>query len=231
MREWLAGLAVVAERYRRGRVFLAGDAVHLFTPSGGFGFNTGADDAANLAWKLAAAVQGWAPETLLDSYEVERRPIGIRNTGASGAFAEMIAGLEFSDSIEEESAAGERARAELGKKLAAFKEEFASIGIVLGARYDGSPIVVPDGTAPPEDDHAVYTPMCHAGRPRAALLDRPQNLFVRWARTMVHPAQARGGRSRNSARWKTRRRDLAFPSPYCGWKNAKSGSFTNDRWP
>lgn len=180
VREWLAGLAVVADRYRLGRVFLAGDAVHLFTPSGGFGFNTGADDAANLAWKLAAAVHGWAPDRLLDSYEVERRPIGIRNTGASGAFAEMIAGLEFSERIEEDSAAGDLARAELGAKLAAFKEEFASIGIVLGARYDGSPIVVPDGTAPPEDDHAVYTPSATpGGRAPHYWIDRETSLFDR----------------------------------------------------
>ena len=56
---WTAGMALVAERYGAGRVFLAGDSVHLFTPTGGFGMNTGVDDAANLAWKLAAMVQGW----------------------------------------------------------------------------------------------------------------------------------------------------------------------------
>ena len=163
VREWLAGLAVVADRYRRGRVFLAGDAVHLFTPSGGFGFNTGADDAANLAWKLAAVVQGWAPAALLDSYEIERRPIGIRNTRVSGAYAEKIAALAFADTIEDASPEGEKARADLREQLKVFKEEFASIGIVLGARYDGSPIVVSDGTVPPEDDPAVYVPSATPG--------------------------------------------------------------------
>lgn len=163
VREWLAGLAVVADRYRRGRVFLAGDAVHLFTPSGGFGFNTGADDAANLAWKLAAVVEGWAPDALLDSYETERRPIGIRNTRVSGAYAEKIASLAIDDAIEEDSRDGEKARAELREQLRIFKEEFASIGVVLGARYDGSPIIVPDGTEPPEDDPAVYTPSATPG--------------------------------------------------------------------
>ena len=56
---WTAGVALVAERFIAGRVVLAGDAAHLFTPTGGFGMNTGMDDASNLAWKLAALVQGW----------------------------------------------------------------------------------------------------------------------------------------------------------------------------
>ena len=158
VREWLAGLAVVADEYQRGRVLLAGDAVHLFTPSGGFGFNTGADDAANLGWKLAAVVQGWAPPALLDSYEIERRPIGKRNTGVSGRYAGMIAELEFDETIEEDSAEGEAARDVLREKLKHFKEEFASMGIVLGARYDGSPLIIADGTTPPEDHPAIYTP-------------------------------------------------------------------------
>ena len=157
-KEWLAGLAIVADNFQRGRVLLAGDAVHLFTPSGGFGFNTGADDAANLGWKLAAVVQGWAPPSLLDSYELERRPIGIRNTNVSGRYARMIAKLEFDETIEQDSEAGKHARKVLSKELHHFKEEFASIGIVLGARYDGSPIIVSDGTSPPEDDPAVYIP-------------------------------------------------------------------------
>ena len=59
---------------------MAGDAVHLFTPQGGFGMNTGVDDAANLAWKLAALVQGWGGPALLETYERERRPIAVRNT-------------------------------------------------------------------------------------------------------------------------------------------------------
>ena len=78
---WTAGHALVADSFGRGRVWLAGDAVHLFTPTGGFGMNTGIDDAANLGWKLAAAVQGWGGPDLLESYAVERRAIALRNTG------------------------------------------------------------------------------------------------------------------------------------------------------
>ncbi|MFF1685213.1 MULTISPECIES: rifampin monooxygenase [unclassified Streptomyces] len=67
-----------AERYRVGRVFLAGDAAHIHPPTGGQGLNLGAQDAFNLGWKLAAAVNGWAPQGLLDSYHVERHPVGAR---------------------------------------------------------------------------------------------------------------------------------------------------------
>jgi 2-polyprenyl-6-methoxyphenol hydroxylase-like FAD-dependent oxidoreductase len=66
----------LAERYRQGRVFIAGDAAHIHPPTGGQGMNTGIQDAYNLAWKLALVLQGLAPEALLDSYEGERRPIG-----------------------------------------------------------------------------------------------------------------------------------------------------------
>ena len=66
---WTAGVALVAERFTAGRVALAGDAAHLFTPTGGFGMNTGMDDSSNLAWKLAALVQGRGGPGLLQSYE------------------------------------------------------------------------------------------------------------------------------------------------------------------
>ncbi|MEV4056492.1 FAD-dependent monooxygenase [Amycolatopsis sp. NPDC049688] len=65
----------LAERYRTGRVLLAGDAAHIHPPTGGQGLNLGVQDAVNLGWKLAAQIRGWAPETLLDTYEAERRPV------------------------------------------------------------------------------------------------------------------------------------------------------------
>jgi putative polyketide hydroxylase len=71
---WSTG-AFVADRYRAGRIFLVGDAAHLMPPYGGFGGNTGIADAHNLAWKLAAVCSGDAGDSLLDSYESERRPI------------------------------------------------------------------------------------------------------------------------------------------------------------
>ena len=72
-------------RYRVGRVFLAGDAAHCHSPAGGQGMNTGMQDAANLSWKLAAAVRGWGDERLLDSYHAERHPIGRQVLRSSGA--------------------------------------------------------------------------------------------------------------------------------------------------
>ncbi|MBV9141576.1 MAG: FAD-dependent monooxygenase [Pseudonocardiales bacterium] len=76
-------------RYRVGRVFLAGDAAHCHSPAGGLGMNTGLQDAANLSWKLAAAVQGWGDERLLDSYHAERHRIGRQVLRASGAIVRL----------------------------------------------------------------------------------------------------------------------------------------------
>jgi 2-polyprenyl-6-methoxyphenol hydroxylase-like FAD-dependent oxidoreductase len=76
-------------RYRVDRVFLAGDAAHVHSPAGGMGMNTGIQDAANLGWKLAAAVRGWAPDGLLDSYEAERRPVGRSVLRLSGGLLRL----------------------------------------------------------------------------------------------------------------------------------------------
>ncbi|MFX7144793.1 FAD-dependent monooxygenase, partial [Acinetobacter baumannii] len=75
---------LLADKYREGRVFIAGDAAHLVIPTGGLGMNTGVGDAMDLAWKLAGAVQGWGGPELLASYETERRSVGQRNVHASG---------------------------------------------------------------------------------------------------------------------------------------------------
>ena len=82
-RAWNAGGLSGRREYRRGRISLAGDAAHLYTPTGGFGLNTGIDDIANLAWKIAAAVQGWGGDKLLATYEIERKPVAVRNTGVA----------------------------------------------------------------------------------------------------------------------------------------------------
>jgi 2-polyprenyl-6-methoxyphenol hydroxylase-like FAD-dependent oxidoreductase len=158
VQEWWAGLALVTDHYSRDRIFLAGDAVHLFTPTGGFGFNTGIDDAANLGWKLAAVNHGWGGAQLLGTYETERRPIGVRNTTESGKLAEQAAALEIPLHIEDDTPQGAGERAAFRKEVEHFREEFASLGIQLGARYDGSPIIIGDGAAAPPDDPKAYTP-------------------------------------------------------------------------
>lgn len=78
----------LAERYRQGRVFIAGDAAHIHPPTGGQGMNTGIQDAYNLAWKLALVVKGAAPKVLLDSYEAERRPVGVEVVARTRAATE-----------------------------------------------------------------------------------------------------------------------------------------------
>jgi 2-polyprenyl-6-methoxyphenol hydroxylase-like FAD-dependent oxidoreductase len=175
---WTAGQAAVGESFGRGNVWLAGDAVHLFTPTGGFGMNTGMDDAANLGWKLAAMVQGWGGPQLLASYEAERRPIAFRNTGMAKRFSVDLGAAPVDPAMLDESEAGAAARAETGAFFARFGEEFASIGIQLGARYDGSRIVVPDGTSPPTDDPTIYRPSaCPGGRAPHLFLGRGDSLF------------------------------------------------------
>jgi 2-polyprenyl-6-methoxyphenol hydroxylase-like FAD-dependent oxidoreductase len=87
---WTAGHSLVAQSFQRGRVFIAGDAAHLFTPTGGLGYNTAVEDAVNLGWKLAQVVRGSSPPALLDSYETERRPLALRNTGYARHFADSV---------------------------------------------------------------------------------------------------------------------------------------------
>lgn len=156
-RAWTPGAALVAERMQHGRIFLAGDAAHLFTPNGGFGMNTGVDDAANLAWKLAARTRGWGGPALLDSYESERRAIALRNTAAARELNTGLGNIDRPEALEAHSTRGEEARRRTGAQLSSYGERTHSIGVQLGARYDGSPLVVSD-EEPPSDSMGTYTP-------------------------------------------------------------------------
>lgn len=158
-RPWTPGAALVAEAFGRGRVLLAGDAAHLFTPNGGFGMNTGVDDTANLAWKLAAAVRGWAGPQLLASYQAERRPVALRNTNAARDLNIALGAIDRPASLEEDTAAGAEARAKAGRQLAEYGMlTMDTLGVQLGARYDRSPVVAGDGADPPPDSFTRYTP-------------------------------------------------------------------------
>ena len=114
-----APAARVAERYRAGRLFIAGDAAHQMTPSGAFGLNVGIADAQNLAWKLGWVERGWAGEGLLDTFDSERRPVGT--------FATDQSHQQF-----------------LGTRPA---KPFGNWGVILGAHYASS-AVIPDGSSP-----------------------------------------------------------------------------------
>jgi 2-polyprenyl-6-methoxyphenol hydroxylase-like FAD-dependent oxidoreductase len=160
---WTAGAALVAERFADRRILLAGDAVHLFTPTGGFGMNTGVDDVANLSWKLAATLQGWGGKSLLDSYESERKPIAVRNTRAARAIAKQVGVLDIPASMEEDSPIGAEQRQEVGAQVSTYLgTQFAPIGVELGARYDGSSIIASDQAAP-TDSIVQYIPSGQPG--------------------------------------------------------------------
>jgi len=179
---WLAGHALVAERLRERRVFLAGDAAHLFTPTGGLGYNTGVEDAVNLGWKLAAVLREGAPPALLDSYEAERRPAAIRNTGYARGFADSIGLYLPPDGLEDDTPRGESLRRQAGERLLAHaRAEFSIPGITFGTRYDGSPIVARDDEAPPPDRADTYQPTSiPGGRAPHAWLSDGASLFDRF---------------------------------------------------
>jgi len=176
---WNAGYTLVADRFRSGRIFLGGDAAHLFTPTGGLGYNTAIEDAVNLGWKLAALVKGWGGPALLDSYEIERRALAKRNTGYARGFADSVGLFVPAPESEDDSAAGEAARKIAGDHLNAHsRSEFNIPGITFGGRYDGSPILVPDGTAPPPDAANTYVPTaCPGGRAPHLWLDDGRSLY------------------------------------------------------
>jgi len=161
---WTAGHVLRAQSFGGGRVYLAGDAAHLFTPTGGLGMNTGVDEAVNLAWKLAACVNGWAGPHLLASYEADRRPIAARNQAFARGFAESIGTFAVDPAAEQQTAEGEAERQRLGAHLADHgRREFVIPGIVLGVRYEDSAIIWPDETPPTTDDPYDYIPTARPG--------------------------------------------------------------------
>lgn len=184
--EWTAGFALVADRYSdaHNRVFLVGDAAHLFTPTGGQGYNTTVDDAANLGWKLAAACQGWGGPGLLASYEAERKPIGHRNTGFARAMADSIGRIPVAEDIEADTPQGAQARAAIGPLLVRHcNTEFDIPGIHFGVFYGSSAIVQGDGTPPPVDDWHLYTPNATPGARAPHLwIDEGVSIFDRFGR-------------------------------------------------
>ncbi|MBR0715816.1 FAD-dependent oxidoreductase [Bradyrhizobium liaoningense] len=176
---WTAGHALVADGMQRGRVLLGGDAAHLFTPTGGLGYNTAIEDAVNLGWKLASVVKGISPLALLDSYEVERRPVALRNTFYARRFADSLGLFAAVPELEEATEAGNDARRTAGAYLEQHaRAEFNIPGITFGGRYDTSPIILSDGTQPPPDAANVYVPSaCPGGRAPHAWLDDGVSLY------------------------------------------------------
>jgi hypothetical protein len=156
---------MVADRYQDGRVFLAGDAVHLVIPTGGLGMNTGVGDAVDLGWKLAATIQGWGGPGLLQSYETERRQIGDRNVGASryASLGRRKWRAQYRPEIRDRTPQGKWVRENL-VRVADIEQRKTNemIGAELGYRYVASPIVweEPGG---PETLYRVYEPSTWPG--------------------------------------------------------------------
>jgi 2-polyprenyl-6-methoxyphenol hydroxylase-like FAD-dependent oxidoreductase len=158
---------LVADRYGTKRVFLVGDAAHLTSPTGGFGMNTGIQDVVNLSWKLTACLEGWGSDILLDSYGIEQRPIAIRNVEESTGNLKRMLNPRVSQPPKElfdNTPQGEKARKEFGDSYTEMmKREWFSIGIHLGYMYEGSPIIVPDGTPQPPDTVQTYAQTARPG--------------------------------------------------------------------
>ncbi len=176
---WVAGRTLVAEHFQKGRVFLGGDAAHLFTPTGGLGYNTAIDDAVNLGWKLAAVITGRGGPRLLESYEFERQAVSRRNTAYARKFADSLGLFEAVPELEDDTPEGAAARQRAGEYFGKHaRAEFNIPGVTFGGRYDGSPIIVSDGTLPPPDAPNVYEPTaCPGGRAPHLWLKSGQSLF------------------------------------------------------
>jgi hypothetical protein len=157
---------LVAERYGHGRIFIAGDAAHQNSPTGGLGMNTGIADAADIGWKLAAVLQGWGGEALPASYERERRPVAIDNVRESSRLFRETIELPGGPDIDRDTPAGASLRRRFAEELLARAR--AGVGSIperfrLGYCYEGSPVVIADGSPPPADTGGRFVQSARPG--------------------------------------------------------------------
>jgi 2-polyprenyl-6-methoxyphenol hydroxylase-like FAD-dependent oxidoreductase len=156
---------VAADGYGRGRVWMAGDAVHQFIPTGGYGMNSGICDAADLAWKFAAVLQGWGGPRLLESIDAERRPVASENRDASERHmgVRLRISEQYDPVIHESSAAGGAARSRIAQTILDYgNAENEALGIEIGYRYRQSPVICHEPNEPRWDLRA-YIPSTWPG--------------------------------------------------------------------
>ncbi|KIA75512.1 hypothetical protein HK57_00011 [Aspergillus ustus] len=156
-----ASMTRLSEQYRRGRLFIAGDACHICPPTGGHNMNTGIEDAVNLAWKLAAVIHGWGGDSLLDSYDAERRPVGKRVSDI--AMANSLAMQDADKFLRED----DNARLSPSQKAQSIYDrsytQWNSYGVVLDQRYDDSSVILPDSWKAPAWDPSKYWAQARPG--------------------------------------------------------------------
>ena len=178
----------IAEKYisAGGRVFLSGDAAHQNIPTGGYGMNTAVGDSFDIGWKLAAVVAGYGGPALLQSYETERKPVAARNIERSGVhwqqhmvYRELVG--HTGSTVTSETAEGEDIRKQIAHHLQENDGENKDLGIELGYRYNGSPIILPeeDGSKEPEWSYRNYVPSTWPGAraPHVFLMDGERSIF------------------------------------------------------
>jgi hypothetical protein len=155
---------LLAPKFRDGRVFLAGDAAHLHSPFGGHGMNLGIGDAVDIGWKLAAVLGGWGGPVLLDSYEAERRTLARRVIDEATRNYYAVSNAYVRPDLDAPTPAGEALRAAIEPEILRGKlPEFRSAGLVLGYSYDGSPVIVPDGTPLAPETVVEFVPTSRPG--------------------------------------------------------------------
>jgi len=157
--DWI-GRRLMADKMREGRVFICGDAAHLWVPYAGYGMNAGIADAGNLAWLLAAVLQGWGGKTMLDAYEAERLPITEQVSRYAMSHAAAMAKQRSSvpANIEDNTPQGAEARQKMGEEAYRLNvQQYCCAGLNFGYFYDQSPIIVSDGTEPPEYSMSEFT--------------------------------------------------------------------------
>lgn len=158
VQDWVARRLVV-DRMRDRRVFLAGDASHLWVPYAGYGMNAGIADVLNLTWLLGAVLAGWADDRVLDAYEEERLPITQQVSHFAMGHQRKIASGDIPAEIEDDTPEAEAARARLAAEVYALNvQQFAAEGLNFGYSYDASPIIAYDGETAPGYSMGGYTP-------------------------------------------------------------------------
>jgi 2-polyprenyl-6-methoxyphenol hydroxylase-like FAD-dependent oxidoreductase len=158
--DWV-GRRLVADRFRKGRAFICGDAAHLWMPYAGYGMNAGIADATNLAWLLAASLQGWADPAILDAYEAERLPITEQVSRFAMDMAGKVLGQRRTvpDEIEQPGAAGDAVRQQVGQAAYDLNvQQYCCGGLNFGYFYDRSPIIQYDGAEQPAYTMADFSP-------------------------------------------------------------------------